>query len=67
VFLSPQVDKLFDSALMSFENTGEMLLWDDLGRDVLERWNIDATKKVKKFGQDQAYFLGHHRSKVFVN
>jgi len=52
---------------MSFEDSGEMLFSGDLDRDVLERWNIDATKKVKKFGQDQAYFLGHHRSKVFVN
>jgi hypothetical protein len=64
-FLSPQVDKLFDSGLLSFENTGAMLLWDDLDRDVLERWSIDATQRVKKFGQDQSYFLEHHREAVF--
>jgi hypothetical protein len=67
LFLSPHVDKLFDSGLMSFENTGEMLFSDDLEREVLERWGINATKRVKKFGQDQSYFLEHHRSKVFVN
>jgi hypothetical protein len=65
LFLSPHVDKLFDSGLMSFENTGEMLFSDALDRDVLERWSIDATKKVKKFGQDQSYFLEHHREAVF--
>jgi hypothetical protein len=65
LFLSPHVDKLFDSGLMSFENTGEMLFSDDLDKDVLERWSIDVTKKVKKFGQDQSYFLEHHREAVF--
>jgi hypothetical protein len=42
-----------------------MLLWDDLDRDVLEKWSIDATKRVKKFGQDQSYFLEHHRENVY--
>jgi hypothetical protein len=65
LFLSPHVDKLFDSGLMSFENSGEMLFSDALDRDVLERWSIDATKRVKKFGQDQSYFLEHHRETVF--
>jgi predicted restriction endonuclease len=65
LFLSPHIDKLFDSGLMSFEDSGEMLFSGDLDRDVLERWSIDATKKVKKFGQDQAYFLEHHREAVF--
>jgi len=66
LFLSPHIDRLFDSGLMSFEDSGEMLFSGDLDRDVLERWNIDATKKVKKFGQDQAYFLEHHREDVFA-
>jgi hypothetical protein len=65
LFLSPHVDKLFDSGLMSFENSGEMLFSDALDRDVLEKWSIDATKRVKKFGQDQSYFLEHHREAVF--
>jgi len=65
LFLSPHIDKLFDSGLMSFEDSGEMLFSDYLDRGVLKRWGIDATKKVKRFGQDQAYFLGHHREAVF--
>jgi hypothetical protein len=65
LFLSPHVGKLFDSGLMSFENTGEMLFSEDLDRDILERWSIGATKRVKKFGQDQSYFLGNHKENVF--
>jgi hypothetical protein len=44
-----------------------MLFSDALDRDVLEKWSIDTTKRVKKFGQDQSYFLEHHREKVFGN
>jgi predicted restriction endonuclease len=65
LFLSPHIDKLFDSGLMSFEDSGEMLFSDMLDVDVLTRWKIDPTKKVKRFGQDQAYFLEHHRKSVF--
>jgi hypothetical protein len=65
LFLSPHIDKLFDTGLMSFEDSGEMLFSDTLDVDVLTRWKIDPAKKVKKFGQDQAYFLEHHRAAVF--
>jgi hypothetical protein len=65
LFLSPHIDKLFDSGLMSFEDSGEMLFSETLDLDVLKRWNIDPTKKVKRFGQDQSYFLSHHRESVF--
>jgi len=65
LFLSPHIDKLFDTGLMSFENNGAMLFSEALDLNVLERWNIDPTKKVKKFGQDQSYFLAQHRENVF--
>jgi predicted restriction endonuclease len=65
LFLSPHIDKLFDTGLMSFENNGAMLFSESLDLNVLERWSIDPTKKVKKFGQDQSYFLAQHRENVF--
>jgi hypothetical protein len=65
LFLSPHIDKLFDSGLMTFENDGEMVFSSNLDIDVLERWGIQVDKKVKIFGQDKSYFLEHHRSKVF--
>ena len=65
LFLSPHIDKLFDSGFMSFEDSGEVLISPQLDQEVLALWHIDATKRVRKFGTDQAYFLEHHRNDVF--
>ena len=65
LFLSPHVDKLFDSGFISFENNGEILVSRSLDKDVLDRWSIDPVSKVKNFGGEQAYFLETHRHAVF--
>ena len=65
LFLSPHVDKLFDSGFISFENNGEILVSPSLDKDVLDRWSIDPLSKVKTFGGEQAYFLETHRHAVF--
>lgn len=65
LFLSPHVDKLFDSGFLSFEDSGALLISPKLDEEVLPRWHIDPNAKVKKFGSDQAYFLEHHRAHVF--
>jgi hypothetical protein len=65
LFLSPHVDKLFDSGFISFENSGEMLISPQLDADVLSRWAINPDKRVKSFGGEQTYFLETHRKAVF--
>lgn len=65
LFLSPHIDKLFDSGFISFENTGEMIISPQLDVDVLSRWAINPGKKVKEFGGEQSYFLETHRESVF--
>lgn len=65
LFLSPHVDRLFDSGYISFTKSGEMLVSDSLDADVLPKWNIDATKKFGRFNDDQEYFLEHHREVTF--
>ena len=65
LFLSPHVDKLFDSGFISFENNGEILVSPSLDNNVLDRWSIDPSSKVKNFGGEQAYFLEAHRRAVF--
>lgn len=66
LFLSPHIDKLFDSGYISFEKSGQILVSPLLDIEVLLKWSIDPTKKVKQFGADQDYFLDAHREKVFV-
>ena len=65
LFLSPHVDKLFDSGFISFENNGEIMVSPSLDKNVLDRWSIDPLSKVKTFGGEQAYFLEAHRRAVF--
>lgn len=65
LFLSPHIDKLFDSGFMSFEDSGKILVSPQLDDDVLSKWHIDTTTRVRRFGADQAYFLEHHRKDVF--
>ena len=65
LFLSPHVDKLFDSGLISFTTKGEMLVSPSLDDDVLSKWKIDPTRNYGRFNNDQAYFLAHHNLEIF--
>jgi putative restriction endonuclease len=65
LFLSPHVDKLFDSGFISFENSGSMMVSPSLDVGVLQKWAINSNVSVRKFGEEQAYFLDSHRKEVF--
>ena len=65
LFLSPHIDKLFDSGLISFESDGSLMVSDALERDVLVKWSINSNKKYGKFNEDQTYFLKYHHEEVF--
>jgi hypothetical protein len=65
LLLSPHVDKLFDSGLVSFENSGQLLVSPFLDTEVLDKWSIQRGLRVQRFGSDQSYFLEYHRSHVF--
>lgn len=65
LFLSPHVDKLFDSGLITFTAKGEMWVSPQLEADVLPKWNIDPNKKYGKFNSEQAFFLEFHNVETF--
>jgi hypothetical protein len=65
LFLSPHIDKLFDSGLISFSKRGAVYVSPDLDLDVLPKWKIDPTNNVGPFSPDQTYFLEYHREMVF--
>ncbi len=66
LFLSPHVDKLFDSGFITFTAKGEMWVSPQLEADVLHKWKIDPTKKYGSFNSEQAYFLQFHNSEKFL-
>ena len=67
LFLSPHIDKLFDSGFVSFTQKGAMLVSPLMDPDVLAKWSIDSKMNVGKFNNDQAYFLEHHNQNTFRN
>jgi hypothetical protein len=65
LFLSPHVDKLFDSGFISFSGSGSLLVSPLLDNDVLSRWSIEAKGKYGKFNGEQSYFLEYHNQMLF--
>jgi hypothetical protein len=65
LFLSPHIDRLFDSGFITFTAIGEMLVSPLLDEEVLPKWQIDPTKKYGKFNSEQAFFLGFHNRVTF--
>lgn len=61
IMLSPHIDALFDSHLISFEDDGGMLVHPTLPDDVLNRWSLRRDIRVEKFQPEQAKYLEHHR------
>jgi hypothetical protein len=66
LFLSPHIDKLFDAGFITFSAKGSMKVSSLLDHDVLPKWRVDPTANVGTFSKDQAYFLAHHVSQVFL-
>ena len=65
LFLSPHIDRLFDSGFITFTAAGEMLVSPLLDEDVLPKWQIDSNKKYGKFNSEQAFFLEFHNRVTF--
>ncbi|MEJ5209062.1 HNH endonuclease [Denitratimonas sp. CY0512] len=61
ILLSPHVDALFDSHLITFEGCGKMHAHASLSREVLERWSINPAKRVTPFHPEQLKFLDKHQ------
>jgi hypothetical protein len=65
LFLSPHVDRLFDSGFITFTAVGEMLVSPLLDEEVLNKWHIDPNKRYGKFNSEQAFFLEFHNTQTF--
>lgn len=64
LLLAPHVDHLFDRGLISFEDSGELLVSPKLEPEVLTSWSIELPKNVGTFNVDQRHFLDYHRNQV---
>jgi hypothetical protein len=66
LFLSPHVDRLFDKGFISFTKGGRLEISPRLDKDVLAKWQIDPMRNYGKFNSDQAFYLNHHQSNIFL-
>jgi putative restriction endonuclease len=66
LFLSPHVDRLFDKGFISFAKGGRLEISPQLDKDVLAKWQIDPLRNYGKFNSDQAFYLNHHQSNIFL-
>jgi putative restriction endonuclease len=66
LFLAPHIDRLFDKGFISFTKSGKLEISPQLDHDVLDKWQIDPMRNYGKFNTDQAFYLNHHQSKVFL-
>lgn len=62
ILLSPTYDALFDRHLISFENSGKIILSDEIEPEAYEKIGVTSKDTIKKFNADNHYFLDHHRT-----
>lgn len=66
ILLSPTYDALFDRHLISFENSGKIILSDSLARSNYNEIGITGKEIIKKFSMDNHTYLERHRQSVLL-
>lgn len=66
LMLAPHVDHLFDRALISFDDQGQLLILNNQVRALLIAWGVDVGQEVmqpRPFSKRQCVFLKNHRER----
>ncbi|MGH8545531.1 MAG: HNH endonuclease [Gammaproteobacteria bacterium] len=68
LLLTPSIDHLFDRGLISFEDSGKLLISPVAHRNSLQRMGVPIQQRtnVGTFSQGQRVFLEYHRERVFL-
>lgn len=64
ILLSPKYDALFDRYLISFEDTGEIIISAKLTQQVLGDLKISGNEKIKNITEGNKKYLAEHRNKL---
>lgn len=64
LLLCPNHDKLFDSGLISFDESGKIIISDELTENDRLFMNINDHMKIK-VNEAQVEYLSYHRSHIF--
>ncbi len=63
ILLSPNYDALFDRHLITFENTGKIILSDTIEQQAFNKIGVTGKEKIQKFSQQNFDYLDNHRIK----
>ena len=63
LLLAPHVDHLFDRGFISFADTGELLVSDEIEPRIMEAWGIEQAECLA-FLPEQCVYLQYHREHV---
>ncbi len=64
LLLSPHIDHLFDQGFISFKSNGELILSNELGMEIIEKWKITKDLNSGNFNSNQSNYLEFHRDVV---
>jgi putative restriction endonuclease len=65
LLLSPSYDAAFDAGLISFDDSGSLLISPDLNRTAVEVLGINPAAKLRTVKDEHRIYLGYHRQAVF--
>ena len=59
--MSPNLDSLFDRHLISFKDSGEIIISKNIDEKDLELLGVDKEMKLRKVYEDMKPYLSRHR------
>jgi 5-methylcytosine-specific restriction enzyme A len=66
ILLSPNYDALFDRHLISFEDSGKIILSESLVRTNYEELGLTGNERVKMFSRENFDYLSFHRNRLLA-
>lgn len=66
ILLSPVYDALFDKHFISFENSGKILLSDQIDFSAYQKIGVSGAEKIRKLSGNNHLFLEHHRTEFYA-
>jgi len=67
ILLSPVYDALFDRQLISFENSGEIILSPTIEDGAFKKIGVTGKEFIKSFSQENKIYLDKHRTQIKIN
>jgi hypothetical protein len=64
--LSPTYDALFDRHLISFENSGKIILTDKVDKNAFKKIGVKGDENIKNFNSFNFDYLEKHRMKFSI-